>query len=875
MTACVNKKSKRVAAVVTASLVGALSIGAPAVALATTDTGIDMLIASQADAFSRGEIALSGSVTKASRNVYTATANANGEALKITVDSVTPLGTYAADKSEYETAIYKADEDGNKTGAAISAVVEPGKYVVEVTAVSGQYKGAVVTASVNVKGAKLENLSPYEVSASDATDTTDDSFTYTGSALSVGFAANHVPYDEGIDYSVKILKKGTDNVSTAPGVDVVAAGDYVAYITGLGQYAGEKLEVPFTVTTFSFAHATIEVDDVIGTDSAPAHPTKVFVGEGETYAELDSSLVALTFASGDDTDLFDKNGAYTFTASVDKDNKNIVNNDDKTVKVNKVAKAATFKVNKTDVEDSYLIDLSDDDEFITSSDKFNWDSISVHNGEKKLAKGTNYTITVCDAAGVPGQYSNLENLKAGTYLVTVKVNASSVEYQAGGSVTFKVQVVEGKIDADASAFVYLNSTSEDIVLTSYTKNYDGKRVYPTDFMVKLFDKDNQPITDNSLTWKLVDSNGKDISKTGALRAGEYKLVISSTNYLLSGTTELPVTINKVDLSTIKVGGLKEWYGANYLPINPADADGYAWADFDLRYDTHIADSDDDDLYNDGEGWDRLSMLPDSIQSDTHLQCQFWDTDAEKWVDVDWGNRAKAEGKYRIVLTGNRDLALNYDFANDDYTTVVEFNAVIADKIMFNDVNPDDWFFDVVFQAKANGWMSGYASSKVFGAEDSITRGQVACVLYNMASTAGKADENDLSYNEVVGWDTGFSDVNGKAYYGKAVAWAKQAGIVNGYGDGTFAPDAAVTREELACMLANFAKKIDQVDVSVKDADEVLSSMSDGSTVSDWAKGNVAWAVSEKVMGNAGSVNPSADIIRAEVAAMIVNYSEID
>ena len=43
MTACVNKKSKRVAAVVTASLVGALSIGAPAVALATTDASIDML----------------------------------------------------------------------------------------------------------------------------------------------------------------------------------------------------------------------------------------------------------------------------------------------------------------------------------------------------------------------------------------------------------------------------------------------------------------------------------------------------------------------------------------------------------------------------------------------------------------------------------------------------------------------------------------------------------------------------------------------------------------------------------------------------------------------------------------------------------------
>ena len=47
MTACVNKKSKRVAAVVTASLVGALSIGAPAVALAA-NANIDMLVADEA-----------------------------------------------------------------------------------------------------------------------------------------------------------------------------------------------------------------------------------------------------------------------------------------------------------------------------------------------------------------------------------------------------------------------------------------------------------------------------------------------------------------------------------------------------------------------------------------------------------------------------------------------------------------------------------------------------------------------------------------------------------------------------------------------------------------------------------------------------------
>ena len=54
MTACVNKKSKRVAAVVTASLVGALSIGAPAVALAA-NANIDLQFAA-GDEFAQGTL---------------------------------------------------------------------------------------------------------------------------------------------------------------------------------------------------------------------------------------------------------------------------------------------------------------------------------------------------------------------------------------------------------------------------------------------------------------------------------------------------------------------------------------------------------------------------------------------------------------------------------------------------------------------------------------------------------------------------------------------------------------------------------------------------------------------------------------------------
>ena len=258
-----------------------------------------------------------------------------------------------------------------------------------------------------------------------------------------------------------------------------------------------------------------------------------------------------------------------------------------------------------------------------------------------------------------------------------------------------------------------------------------------------------------------------------------------------------------------------------------------------------------------------------VEFNKYLKMEIFDEDKQEWVEVFYPNRLKDEGKRRVTLTGNKELAKNFEFANDDYTTTVEFIVVDKDKLVFNDVKPGDWFFDVVFDAQANEWMNGYADGVLFGAHDQITRGQVACVLFNMAG-GEDTNETDGSFNEVFGWKS-FSDVDGKAYYGEAIAWAKQAGVVNGYGDGTFRPDAPVTREELACMLANYAKKVDQADVSVEDADKVLSSMSDGASVSDWAKGSVAWAVENEIMGNAGFVNALSDITRAETAAMVVNY----
>ncbi|MDN0056590.1 S-layer homology domain-containing protein, partial [Collinsella ihumii] len=178
-----------------------------------------------------------------------------------------------------------------------------------------------------------------------------------------------------------------------------------------------------------------------------------------------------------------------------------------------------------------------------------------------------------------------------------------------------------------------------------------------------------------------------------------------------------------------------------------------------------------------------------------------------------------------------------------------------------------WYSQVVYDATELGYMNGYAGTKLFGPNDSITRGQVACVLYNM-SGASIDESSSAAYNELFGWDTGFNDVDGKAYYAKAIYWAKSTGVVNGYGDGTFAPDAQITREEFAAMLSNYAENMGD-DVEGAEAD--LSAFGDASQVSDWATEAIEWAVANEVMGNGGFLAPTANITRAEAAAMAVNY----
>ena len=228
-----------------------------------------------------------------------------------------------------------------------------------------------------------------------------------------------------------------------------------------------------------------------------------------------------------------------------------------------------------------------------------------------------------------------------------------------------------------------------------------------------------------------------------------------------------------------------------------------------------------------------------------------------------------EGVYTIHFEArNDDAANNYVVPADITVTCIK-----ADHLLFSDVDYDDYFADPVAYVAKKRFMNGYANTNLFGSYDNITRGQVACVLYNMALDARKVNETDLVYNEDTGYVTGFSDVNGKNYYGAAIAWAKQAGVVNGYGDGTFKPEQTVTREEFCAMLANYASKFD--DGYAEGDVDTLVDFDDAAQVSDWAEKVVAWGVENDIIGNGGFLAPSSNIIRADAACMVYNYANAE
>ena len=173
---------------------------------------------------------------------------------------------------------------------------------------------------------------------------------------------------------------------------------------------------------------------------------------------------------------------------------------------------------------------------------------------------------------------------------------------------------------------------------------------------------------------------------------------------------------------------------------------------------------------------------------------------------------------------------------------------------FTDVEQDSWYAAAVQYVRVNGFFSG-VSDTLFAPDGSMTRGMFVTVLGRMAGV------DAAKY----GGETGFSDVEPTAWYAPYVKWAAQYGIANGMGNGLFAPNDKINREQMAVFFAAYFEKFD---VTPETEKATAGKPADLGQVSDWAKSAVLklWSMG-LLCGDGVNFAPKDTATRAEAATL--------
>ena len=171
-----------------------------------------------------------------------------------------------------------------------------------------------------------------------------------------------------------------------------------------------------------------------------------------------------------------------------------------------------------------------------------------------------------------------------------------------------------------------------------------------------------------------------------------------------------------------------------------------------------------------------------------------------------------------------------------------------------------WAADNILFAASRGLLSG-TSDTTFSPGTGMTRGMFVTALGRLAGI------NPDSYK------TGkFTDVKADAYYAPYVNWAAQNGIMEGVTATTFAPDTNINREQMAVIMANYAKKLGY------DLPKTLRAVTfaDNAQISNWAKNAVRAMQQAGIL--AGKANnrfdPTGTATRAEVATVLRRFVKI-
>ena len=224
----------------------------------------------------------------------------------------------------------------------------------------------------------------------------------------------------------------------------------------------------------------------------------------------------------------------------------------------------------------------------------------------------------------------------------------------------------------------------------------------------------------------------------------------------------------------------------------------------------------------------------------------------------------------LELTDNGDGTFSFKMPSGKVTVEASFPVMT-----FPDVDYSQWYAPGVDFVAGKGLMTGYSDTGLFGVGKTLTRGELATILWRNA-----CPDEAAAYDPATAKDaTGIAGSADGQFYTAAANWAVAnkviTGIVREDGSLDFAADEDVTFEQLVTILARVGATPDEVAAAGSD----LSSFLDGSDASAWSAPSLKWAADEGLIEGydteAGKLlAPGEDVARERVATVLMRAFEL-
>lgn len=398
---------------------------------------------------------------------------------------------------------------------------------------------------------------------------------------------------------------------------------------------------------------------------------------------------------------------------------------------------------------------------------------------------------------------------AGTYTVTFAIPDSIPQY--AGSVDLEFTIAQKPLTVSAAdVSVYTGSAAPELTLV-YDGLVTGERVTPTE----------------APTFTITKADGTEIALANAVKtAGTYTITWSN-----AGNTTFPdganYAIQKKTTGTLTVSNRSSG-GTTTYPVQV-----------------------EENIQNGGVQVSPKNAVPGALVTVTPQPAPGYELATLSVLDQ-YGNEVD------VNPLGNG----NYSFKMPRSGVKVEATFYCTGSELcpthhLADVLVKAWYHDAVDYVVEHGIMTG-TSATTFEPNTTLSRAMVAQILYNLEgqpAVEGESTFTDASTHWAV----------------DAITWAQKTGVVDGYENNTFRPNQAVTREELAQMLYNYAQYKKITLPALGD----LSKFPDGDKVSPWARTAMKWATGLGVINGYedSTLEPGGDSTRAQAASILMRFDQ--